>query len=87
LQVFWHTPALHETIDVFVPWQTTAHLPQLETSVFVSTHEPLQSVSSGEQLLTHWLLEQTSPLPQMWPHDEQLSWSLVRSTQTPLQSV
>ena len=40
--------------------QTTPHLPQFEVSVFVSTQEPLQSVSAP-QLAVHMPPLQTSP--------------------------
>ena len=67
-------PAAH----VAVPWavlHTVPHVPQLATSLVVSTHAPLQAVVPDGQVATHAPDAHTSSAPQCVPHAPQLAGS------------
>ena len=86
MHVLVHTPPEQASWLTFVVLQARLQAPQLLRLVAVLTHEPPQSVSPGPQFDTQFPPEQTSPLPQAWPHWPQLAWSEARATQTPPQS-
>jgi hypothetical protein len=79
---------LHELVEHdFHGGHDRPQLPQLFRSEVVSTHEPAHSVLPPVQVLEQVPDEQTSRVVHAWPHVPQLSWSVLRFLQTPVQSV
>ena len=67
------------------PWQTLPQVPQLASSLLVSTQEPLQFVPEA-QLVAQLLPEQTCVWEHIVPQAPQLAGLLAVDTHTPLHS-
>jgi hypothetical protein len=72
-------------LQIVPPVHVCAHAPQFFGSLLSSTHDPLQFVLPVPHDVVHADVSHTSLVAQDFPHDPQLSWLLVVSTQSPAQ--